>query len=75
MALTLQEAKDNREAALIAYRAALAAQSYTIGTRSLTRVSVEKASAEFAKWDRIVAQMEAGRGGGIDVFRVVPRDA
>lgn len=74
MALTLDEAKQLRAAWLAAELAVATGQSYTIGTRQLTRADAAFIAQEFAKWDRIVTQLECGRPDGINVFRVVPRD-
>jgi hypothetical protein len=72
--LTLDEAKQLRAAYLAAELAIATGQSYTIGTRSLTRADAAFVAGEFLKWDRVVTQLEAGRPAGIDMFRVTPRD-
>ncbi|MFC3802816.1 DUF6148 family protein [Cohnella sp. GCM10012308] len=48
-------------------------QSYTIGTRSLTRANLKEIRDSIAYWERKLAEAESGRSGA-RVMRVVPRD-
>jgi hypothetical protein len=74
VAVTLDEANTLRAAYMAALQAVATGQSYTIGTRTLTRADAVFIAAEFAKWDRIVTQLQCNRPDGVNVFRVVPRD-
>lgn len=49
-------------------------QSYTIGTRQLTRPNLSDVLARIAYWSRAVEGLKAGRGTGIRVMRLMPRD-
>ncbi len=72
--VTLAEVQQLRDDAYAAYRAVLSAQSYTIAERSLQRAKLAELAQELAKWDRTLAGMKCGRGGGLRVTRFVPRD-
>lgn len=74
MALTLDEAKTLRAAWMAAELAVATSQSYTLGGRELTRADAKFITAQLSRYDRIVTSLEAGRGGGVGVFRVMPRD-
>jgi hypothetical protein len=71
---TLDEAK----AALAQWKAAVAglatSQSYTIGTRTLTRVNLSEARQMVSYFASIVGQLSGRAGGGIPVMRIMPRD-
>lgn len=72
--ITLAEAKANLQLWLSAERAAASGKSYTIGNRSLTRADLEDIADRIKFWRSEVARLEAGRGEGMRVLRVVPRD-
>lgn len=74
MALSLDEAQQLRDAYKAAQLAIASGKSYTIGTRTLTRADEAYISRKFAEYDQLVDSLSSGRGGGIPVFRVVPRD-
>lgn len=71
---TLEEA----QAALVVWKAALTAlassQSYTIGTRSLTRVDLAEAREMVGYFSGLVKKILCGIGGGVRAIRAVPRD-
>lgn len=71
---TLAEA----QAGLTAWKAAISglatSQSYTIGTRTLTRVDLSEARQTVGYFAGLVTRLEAGTGGGVRAIRVVPRD-
>lgn len=72
--ITLDEARSNLKLWLDAERAAATGKSYTIGNRSLTRADLEDIADRIKFWRAEVARLEAGRGEGMRVLRVVPRD-
>lgn len=74
MALSLDEATALRAAYLAALTAVASGKSYTIGTRTLTRADEQFISKKFAEYDQLVDALSNGRGGGVPIFRVVPRD-
>lgn len=75
MALTLAEAQQLRADYYAALRAISTGQSYTIGSRSLTRADERFVSEQFNKYDALVDQLAAGQAaGGVRVIRAVPRD-
>ncbi len=74
MALSLDEATALRAAYLAALTAVASGKSYTIGTRTLTRADEAFISRKFAEYDQLVDALQSGRGGGVPVFRVIPRD-
>lgn len=71
-ALTLAKAKENLRKALKARDAVLDGQSWTIGSRQLTRANLKDIDAEITKWIRIVNRLERG---GIRVQGAVPIDS
>lgn len=75
--ITLEEAKNFLEIWLEAERRVSTGQSYTIGSRSLTRVNLSEIADRIEYWRNKVGQLEAdptGRNGGRRVWRAVPRD-
>lgn len=74
MALTLAEAQTLRTAYFEALQAIATGQSYTIGSRSLTRADERFVAAKFAEYDQLVTALSAGKSGGIPVRRFMPRD-
>lgn len=70
----LEEAKQNLKIWLEAERAVATGQSYTIGTRSLTRASLREIAERIRYWRGEVARIECGISPGVRVKRVVPRD-
>lgn len=70
--ITLEEARRNLELWLEASREVAAGQSYTIGTRSLTRASLRQIMDMIAYWRKEVAALEAASRSR--VYRGVPRD-
>lgn len=74
MALSLDEAQQLRDAYKAALLAVASGKSYTIGTRTLTRADEKFISSKFAEYDQLVDAITSGRGGGVRVFRVMPRD-
>ena len=72
--LTLDEAKTLRAAWLAAELAVATGQEYTIGIRTLRRADAAFIHQQFVRYDQIVTGLESGRGGGLRVFRVMPRD-
>lgn len=71
---TLAEA----QTALAEWKAAVAAlassQSYTIGTRQLTRVNLAEARAMVKYFAGIVDALSGTRSAGVRAVRAVPRD-
>jgi hypothetical protein len=49
-------------------------QSYTIGSRSLTRASLAEIRKQLVYYRGLVTSIQAGRGAGVRVMRIVPRD-
>lgn len=74
MALTLAEAQALRAAYYQALLAISTGQSYTIGSRTLTRADLAEVERLFNQYDRAVEALQAGRTAGARVVRVVPRD-
>ena len=71
--MTLAVAREHLATWLEADTAVAAGQSYSIGSRSLTRADAGRIAERIAYWRRIVEQLESGRSGA-RVLRVVPRD-
>lgn len=71
---TLAEA----QTALADWKAAISglatSQSYTIGTRTLTRIDLGEARKMVAYFVQLVASFASGGGAGVRVLRVMPRD-
>ncbi len=71
--------QEEAEAELTRWKSAVAAlassQSYTIGTRTLTRVDLTEAREMVAYFAGLVSGFEAGTASsGVRAIRVVPRD-
>lgn len=71
--ITLDEARENLKMWLDAEKAVSTGQSYKIGSRSLTRVSLPEIANRINFWRREVEKIETGTRGAV-VLRVVPRD-
>lgn len=74
MAFTLDEAKQLRAAYLAAQLAVATGKSYTIDSRTLTRADESFIARKLVEYDQLVDSLSCGRGGGVRVFRAVPRD-
>ncbi len=74
--ITLTQARQHLLAWLEAELAITTSQSYTIGSRSLTRANLDEVRKQVAFWENKVAELEniAKRKGRNRVMRVVPRD-
>ncbi len=72
--ITLEEARRNLELWLEASQEVAAGQSYTIGTRTLTRASLNQIMNMIKYWRKEVAALEAAENGRSRVYRGVPRD-
>ena len=70
---TLAVAREHLAAWLAADAAVASGQSYSIGSRSLTRADAGRIAERIAFWRRTVEQLAAGRSG-VRVVRAVPRD-
>lgn len=69
--ITLAQAQTQLAAWLAADTAVAQGQSYTIGTRALTRAQASEIRANIEFWDRQVKRLSAG--GGIRVRGITPR--
>lgn len=67
-----QELRDLWHGAELAF--AGGAESYSIGSRTLKRVDPLVAHKMFLQYDGLVDKMNSGRGTGVRVFRIMPRD-
>lgn len=74
--ITLEIAKKHLEAWLMAELEVTTHQSYTIGSRSLTKANLSEIRKQVEFWQNQVARLEniEKRGGRNRVYRVVPRD-
>lgn len=72
--ISLEQARANLQMWLEAEAAVATGQSYSIGTRSLTRASLSDIRQQISFWRNEVAKLESGNGSGARVFRAVPRD-
>jgi hypothetical protein len=72
--VTLAEAQRRLQLWLDAEEAVASAQSYTIGPRSLTRANLAEIRQMVAKYQAIVEGLASGRGAGVRIMRVMPRD-
>lgn len=66
-------AKKKQQNILDAIDAVLLGQSYTIGTRQLTRANLSALQEALEYWSDIVAKCEAGVAG-IKIQRAIPQD-
>ena len=71
---TLSEAQAHLDAWLRADEALATGQSYSIGSRSLTRADAGRVAERIAFWRSEVERLTAGRSAGVRVRRAVPRD-
>lgn len=74
--ITLTIAKKHLNAWLTAELEVTTHQSYTIGSRSLTKADLADIREQIKYWDDKVSELEniEKRGGRNRVFRAVPRD-
>lgn len=72
--ITIDEARENLKMWLDAEKAVATGQSYKIGTRSLTRASLDHITARIKYWRNEIDRLENGGGRGAKVMRFVPRD-
>lgn len=74
--VTLEIAKKHLDAWLTAELEVTTHQSYTIGSRSLTKANLSEIRKQIQFWENEVARLEniSKRGGRNRVFRAVPRD-
>lgn len=74
--ITLAIAQKHLDAWLTAELEVTTHQSYTIGSRSLTKANLSEIRKQIEYWGNQVARLEniEKRGGRNRVFRVVPRD-
>lgn len=74
--ISLETAKKHLEAWLTAELEVTTHQSYTIGSRSLTKANLSEIRKEIDYWKNEVARLEnvEKRGGRSRVFRAIPRD-
>ena len=74
--VTLEIAKKHLDAWLTAELEVTTHQSYTSGSRSLTKANLSEIRKQIQFWENEVARLEniSKRGGRNRVFRAVPRD-
>ncbi len=74
--ITLKEAKKHLKTWLDAENEIATSQSYTIGTRSLTRANLKEVRDQIKFWENKVDKLEkeAANKGRNRVYRAVPRD-
>lgn len=74
--ISLEIAKKHLDAWLTAELEVTTHQSYTIGSRSLTKANLSEIRQQIEYWGNQVARLEniEKRGGRNRVFRAVPRD-
>ena len=74
--ITLQEAQKHLTLWLEAESEIATSQSYTIGTRTLTRANLKEVREQIKFWQNKVAELEnlARNKGRNRVYRAVPRD-
>ena len=74
--ISLEIAKKHLDAWLTAELEVTTHQSYTIGSRSLTKANLSEIRQQIEYWRNQVARLEniEKRGGSNRVFRAVPRD-
>jgi hypothetical protein len=73
-AWTLADAQAALTAWLAADLALASGQSATVGRVSITRANAADVAKSIAFWRSEVERLEAGRGQGVRVMRVTPRD-
>lgn len=71
-AITLEKAKQHLNMWLEAEEVISTHQSYTMGSRSLTRADLGKVAERIKYWSGVVNSLENGRRNRI--YRAVPRD-
>lgn len=71
---TLEKAKQMLDMWVEAEMAVATSQSYTIGSRSLTRANLAEIRKAIEYWRNEVAALEKGNSNGRRVVRVIPRD-
>lgn len=69
---TLEEAQEHLKAWMEAEKSVAQAQSYTIGSRSLTRANVSEIRSQIQFWRREITILQRGKRQRIT--RIVPRD-
>lgn len=74
--ITLKEAQKHLKIWLKAEAEIATSQSYTIGTRTLTRANLKEVRDQIKFWENKVAELEsaAANKGRNRVYRAVPRD-
>lgn len=74
--ISLEVAKKHLDAWLTAELEVTTHQSYTIGSRSLTKANLSEIRKEIEYWTNEVARLEniEKRGGRNRIYRAVPRD-
>ncbi|MCX4355666.1 MAG: DUF6148 family protein [Oscillospiraceae bacterium] len=74
--ITLKEAQKHLKIWLKAESEIATSQSYTIGTRTLTRANLKEVRDQIKFWENKVAELEsaAANKGRNRVYRAVPRD-
>ena len=73
--ITIDEARENLKRWLAAEKVLSTGQSYTIGTRSLSRVNLAEVAERITYWRNVIASLENGTSGSRRrVWRAVPRD-
>lgn len=71
----LKKAKQQRDKWIEAESAVMSGQSYTIGSRQLSRASLGQIKEQIKFWNGEISKTEnALKGGRGRVYRVVPRD-
>lgn len=75
-AITLKTAQRHLDAWLEAELACTTNQSYTIGSRSLTRADLAEIRETIRYWQGMVTKLEnqEKQGGRNGIYRIVPRD-
>lgn len=76
MGITLKEAQQHLEMWLNAESEIATSQSYTIGTRSLTRANLKEVREQIKYWQNKVEELEKAesRRGRNRTYRAIPRD-
>ncbi len=70
----LKFCKERLKIWLDAEAAVATGQSYSIGSRSLTRANLNDIREQIKYWSNQIAAIEQGTGGGRRVMRIIPRD-